>query len=77
MVSVTLGGIRKAAKMEQVLRDGEVYRELTAKLPEIAHKKKKSKAALYFIHLVLAGMNIRKQNRTGSTALVRSRCQLE
>lgn len=41
MVSVTLGGIRKAVKMEQVLRDGEVYRELMAKLPEIAHKKKK------------------------------------
>lgn len=37
MVSVTLGGIRKTVKMEQVLRDGDVYRELTAKLPEIAH----------------------------------------
>lgn len=37
MVSFTLGGISETVKMEQVLRDGDVYREPTTKLPEIAH----------------------------------------
>lgn len=77
MVSVTLSGISETVNGASSQRWRCLPRTDCKTPRDCSLKKKKSKAALYFIHLVLTGMNIRKQNRMGSTALVRSRCQLE
>jgi hypothetical protein len=62
----------KLGKCSKLHRDGEVSEEWTVELPERDHKIKSKIKSFCFTLSVLTGMSSRRQNRAGSTVLVRT-----